>query len=479
MPGVDVHGIHQYTPNERRTMTIKIFDTWTRTVREFEPLKPGVAGIYCCGPTVYNYAHIGNLRTYLFEDFLRRMFEFNGVVCNHVVNITDVGHLVSDADSGNDKMEEGSKRTGKSAWDIAKEYTEAFKSDLTLLNIKHPTTWCRATDHIPEQIAFVQEIESKGFTYRTSDGIYFDTSRLEGYGYLARLNVEGLQSGARVDLGEKRNSTDFALWKFSPKEEKRQMEWPSPWGVGFPGWHIECSAMASKYLGDFFDIHCGGEDHIPVHHTNEIAQTQVARSTRLANYWMHAYFLQLQESKMSKSSGEFLRLKVLIDKGYEPAAYRFLCLGAHYRSHLNFSWESLDAAGVALGRMRSAFYALPQGGTPDARALQQFRDFINDDLNVPRALALAWEVLRSDLPGEAKRATLVEFDRVFGLQLAEWQPKSEEIPTEIAALLEARQKARVEKRWADADAARDAIAKAGYELKDTPKGPVVTKTPGR
>jgi cysteinyl-tRNA synthetase len=255
-------------------MTLRLFDTYARSIRDFEPLDTAEVRMYTCGPTVYNYAHIGNLRTYVFEDVLRRVLEFNGYRVRHVMNITDVGHLVSDADTGEDKMELGSRRTGKSAWEIADYYTRAFKDDLACLNILEPTIWCRATDHIPEQIEMIRCIEARGFTYRTSDGIYFDTSKLPGYGTLARLDIEGLRAGMRVELAEKRNPTDFALWKFSPPDQKRQMEWESPWGVGFPGWHIECSAMSAKYLGTFFDIHCGGEDHVPVHHTNEIAQTE-------------------------------------------------------------------------------------------------------------------------------------------------------------------------------------------------------------
>jgi len=255
-------------------MPLKLYDTYTRSVREFEPLHPPEVGLYTCGPTVYDYAHIGNLRTYIFEDVLRRALAFDGYTVKHVMNITDVGHLTSDADTGEDRMEKGSRRTGMSAWEIAGMYTQEFQADMERLNIQQPTIWCRATDHITEQIETVQCIEAQGFTYRTSDGIYFDTAKLPDYGYLGRLDIEGLQSGARVERGEKRNITDFALWKFSPPGQHRQMEWDSPWGVGFPGWHIECSAMSAKYLGPFFDIHCGGEDHITVHHPNEMAQTQ-------------------------------------------------------------------------------------------------------------------------------------------------------------------------------------------------------------
>ena len=289
---------------------LRLYDNYTRTLRPFTPLDPGgEVGLYTCGPTVYDYQHIGNYRTFLFEDVLKRVLEWNGYRVRHVMNVTDVGHLTSDADTGEDKMEKGARRTGKSAWEIAKLYTEDFLADMKRLNLEDPTVLCRATDHIREQIDFIADIEKKGFTYRTSDGIYFDTAKQPDYGHLARLDVKGLEAGKRVDLGEKRSATDFALWKFSPAGEKRQMEWDSPWGKGFPGWHIECSAMAQKYLGDYFDIHCGGEDHIPVHHTNEIAQTEARVGTRLANFWMHGYFLLSNDAKMAKSAGEFLRVQ--------------------------------------------------------------------------------------------------------------------------------------------------------------------------
>lgn len=451
-------------------MTLSLFDTYTRTVREFQPIHPPEVGLYTCGPTVYDYAHIGNLRTYIFEDILRRVLEFNGYPVKHVMNITDVGHLTSDADSGEDKMEKGSRRTGMTAWEIARFYTEAFQNDLKRLNIQEPTVWSRATDHIQEQIDMVRCIEAKGYTYRTSDGIYFDTAKEADYGVLARLDVEGLQAGARIDMGEKRNPTDFALWKFSPKDQQRQMEWDSPWGKGFPGWHIECSAMSAKYLGPFFDIHCGGEDHIPVHHTNEIAQTEACYGTRLANFWVHGYFLQLDNAKMSKSSGEFLRLQVLIDKGYDPLAYRFFCLSASYRAKLSFSWEGLDSAAKSFDRLRNAIYELGAPGELDPELHAQFLDAINDDLNMPRAVALAWEVLRSDRPAPVKKAALLDFDRVLALGLADYQPKEEEIPAEFTDLLEQRKQARAEKRWKDADAIRDQIAAAGFEVIDTPQG---------
>jgi cysteinyl-tRNA synthetase len=450
-------------------MAICLYDTYTRSLRLFEPLHKEV-GLYTCGPTVYDYAHIGNLRTYIFTDLLRRTLEYNGYAVKHVMNITDVGHLISDADTGEDKMEKGARRTGKTAWEIAEFYTQSFREDLEQLNILNPHIWCKATDHIAEQIEFIQCIEAKGFTYRTNDGIYFDTSRLSDYGYLARLDVEGLQAGARIEIGEKLHATDFALWKFSPPGHKRQMEWDSPWGIGFPGWHIECSAMSEKYLGPFFDIHCGGEDHISVHHPNEIAQTEACYGTRLANFWMHGYFLQFDEAKMSKSAGGFLRLQTLIEQGYDPLAYRFFCLNAHYRAKLNFAMEGMDNAVKSLGRLRAQVYEWGKPGNIDEGYADQFTAQINDDLNMPRALAVTWEVAHSSLPDSTKKATLLHFDRVLGLRLAEWEPSQETIPDEIMSLLQLRQQARAEKRWADADALRRQVSDSGYDIEDTPQG---------
>jgi cysteinyl-tRNA synthetase len=454
-------------------MTLRLFDTYTRSRRTFAPLQPPAVGLYACGPTVYDYAHIGNLRTYIFEDILRRVLDFNGYTVTHVMNITDVGHLVSDADTGEDKMEKGARRTGKSAWAIAEFYTQAFKEDLRRLNILEPTIWCRATAHIPEQIEAIRCIEAKGFTYRTSDGIYFDTSKFPGYGRLARLDITGLQAGVRVGVGEKRHPTDFALWKFSPSDQQRQMEWESPWGVGFPGWHIECSAMSATYLGPFFDIHCGGEDHIAVHHTNEIAQTEACHGTHLANYWLHGHFLQLDEAKMAKSTGDFLRVQTLMERGYDPLAYRFFCLSAHYRAKLNFTWDSLDGAATALQRLRLATDSWGPPGRADTEYMQQFTEQINDDLNLPRAMAVTWDMVRSGLPVATKKATLLQFDRVLGLRLTKWQPPEEAVPEALMTLVQQRQQARAEKRWKDADALREQINVAGYEIEDRPEGPRV------
>ncbi|HEY5670828.1 MAG TPA: hypothetical protein VIS10_12595, partial [Anaerolineales bacterium] len=368
-----------------------------------------------------------------------------------------------------------SRRTGMTAWEIAKLYTQEFKLDLERLNILEPTIWCRATDHISDQIEVIQCIEKNGYTYRTSDGIYFDTSKMRDYGLLARLDIEGLQAGARIDIGEKRHLTDFALWKFSTPDQKRQMEWDSPWGVGFPGWHIECSAMSAKYLGPLFDIHCGGEDHISVHHTNEIAQTQACYGTRLANFWMHGYFLQIDEARMGKSAGNFLRLETLIDMGYDPLAWRMFCLNAHYRAKLNYTVDGLDGAMISLDRLRKAAYDWGEPSVVDEEYVAKFLETVNDDLNMPRAMALTWDLVKSDLPNGTKKATILYFDQILGLRLDEWEPIEEIIPDEIMELVQKRQEARQDKRWKDADALRDEVSVAGFEIEDTPQGPRVKR----
>lgn len=451
-------------------MALVLYDTWSREIRPFTSIQPGRIGLYCCGPTVYDYAHIGNLRTYLFEDVLRRALVLNGYQVEHIVNITDVGHLVSDADEGEDKMEKGSRRAGESAWTIAERFTSAFMDDWRKLNLLEPNVWCRATDHIPEQIEFIQTLERKGYVYTTTDGLYFDTSKQDDYGYLARLNREGLQAGKRVAIGEKMLPTDFALWKFSKPALKRQMEWESPWGRGFPGWHIECSAMSAKYLGSRFDIHCGGEDHISVHHSNEIAQSQACHGSRPANFWMHGHFLTLDAGKMSKSSGGFVTMQSLIERKIDPLAYRYLCLTAHYRSSLRFNFEALEAAQAALDRLRTAYAGWPEAGEPDSGFVERFIAEVNNDLNLPRALAVMWELVKSDLPPRVRKATLDRFEAVTGLGVGEWQEKTTDVPPAIAALAARREEARAAKDWSTADSLRDALVAAGWQLKDGVRG---------
>jgi cysteinyl-tRNA synthetase len=459
-------------------MDLTFYDTYERKLMTFAPLRPDQVGLYACGPTVYDYAHIGNLRTYLFGDILRRVLTLNGYTVRHVINITDVGHLTSDADTGEDKMEKGSRRTGRSAWEIAHFYTEAFQHDLEKLRILSPAVWARATDHIGEQIAFISGIEKNGYTYRTDDGIYFDTQQVPDYGRLARLNRTGQIAGHRVEAGQKRSPADFALWKFSSASDKRQMEWDSPWGRGFPGWHIECSAMSAQHLGALFDIHIGGEDHVPVHHTNEIAQHEACHGHRPARHWLHGAFLQLDDGiRMSKSGGDFLRLDTLVEHGYDPLAYRYLILTAHYRSPLTFSWAALNASQTALNRLRNAYHNLVgiAGSEVDQDYKLAMQAEINSDLNTPRALALAWELLKSPVAPAVQKATLEWLDEVLGLGLAGWAPVQHHVPQEVADLVAARAQARADRRWDEADKHRLAIEEAGYAVRDTTAGAVVEK----
>ena len=397
---------------------------------------------------------------------------YNKYKLKHVMNITDVGHLTSDADTGEDKLELAKSRERKSAWKIAEFYTKTFKEDMKNLNIIPPNIWCKATDHIKEQINLIKILEKKGLTYETKDGIYFDTSKLKDYGKLARLEKDKLKAGIRVDVKDKKHATDFALWKFSSKDQKRDMEWKSPWGIGFPGWHIECSAMAMKYLGDNFDIHCGGIDHIQVHHTNEIAQSEGATGKKFVNYWMHGEFLVLKDAKMAKSGDNFITLNSLIEKRYDPLAYRYLCLTAHYKSPLDFTYESLDSAQTGLNRLRSRVFELKNKKNNvknnDASVYEkEFLGYINDDLNLPRALALLWKMLEDDsLNGKYKLAT--KFDSVLGLNLT--KIKKEKIPKEVIKLAEEREKFRKEKKWKEADVSRDKIKKLGYVVEDSDSG---------
>lgn len=460
-----------------------LFNTLSRKKEKFIPLENDKVKMYCCGPTVYNYAHIGNLRTYFFEDILKRVLLYNGYDVFHVVNITDVGHLVSDADEGEDKMEKGARREGKTVWEIAEYYTNAFKKDISELNILPPDIWCRATDNIQEQINLIQCLEKKGFTYITSDGVYYDTSKFEDYGKLALLDVEGLEEGKRVAFSdEKKNKTDFALWKFSPKDVKRQMEWDSPWGKGFPGWHIECSAMSMKYLGETFDIHCGGVDHISIHHTNEIAQSEGCTGKQFVRYWLHGEFLIEEKGKMAKSNEEFLRLPVLIEKGYSGLDYRYFMLMTHYRKKLKFSYKALEAAKKGFSNLKNIILEIKEliSDRIETKNLQnskliswqnKFIENINDDLNVAGGLGVLWDILKDDnLKPEEKLFLSYDFDRVFGLKLKEL--KKEEIPQEILDLVEKRKVAKVNKQWTEADKIREKIKAKGYEVLDLKNGEI-------
>ncbi|MFA6317643.1 MAG: cysteine--tRNA ligase [Elusimicrobiota bacterium] len=453
-------------------MPLSLFNTLTRRKEEFVPLRPPEVGLYTCGPTVYNYLHIGNYKTYVFEDSLKRVLTFFGFKVRHVMNVTDVGHLVSDADEGEDKLEVGAAREGKSAWDIAKFYTATFLQDCGELNILPADVLCKATDHIPEQIALISRLEAKGLVYRTSDGLYFDTAKFPSYGRLmGSEHVKGLEEGARVAANrEKRSLTDFALWKLSPSDKKRQMEWDSPWGRGFPGWHLECSAMAMKYLGETFDIHCGGVDHIPIHHTNEIAQAEGATGKPFVRWWMHGEFLLMNQAKMAKSAGGFVTLADLKAKGFDPLDYRCHCLSAHYRRQLDFTWETLEAARTARRRLREASLGLAKA--PAAPAPPEFsaafRDSLADDLNMPGALASVWDCLRSDAEAGAKKAFFEQAETVLGLGL--FKEEALELTPEAEKLLAARSKARAEKDFGLSDKLRKELDGLGILVEDTKQG---------
>jgi len=463
-------------------MKLYLYNTLTRQKEEFTPIRPGEVGLYTCGPTVYNFAHIGNLRTYIFEDVLKRVLAFNGYTVRHVMNITDVGHLTGDRDMGEDKMETGSRREGKTAWDIAESYTRAFKQDIAQLNILEPTVWCKATDSIPEQIDLIRILEGKGFTYKTGDGIYFDTARFPGYAKLSSQNLDALQEGARVEKNpEKRNATDFALWKISPAGSRRQMEWASPWGVGFPGWHIECSAMSMKFLGEQLDIHCGGIDHVDIHHTNEIAQSEAATGRKFFNFWMHGAFLNIQGGKkMAKSEENFLTLEnALIKQGIPPLAYRFAAFLTHYRKPMEYSDESIQAAKNGLEHLCNQVRDVAKSGEASAGAAnsafrEKFLEAVNDDLNMPRGMAVIQEMLKSDIPNTEKHATILDFDRVLGLGLDQVD-KPQELPAKVKNLVEARRMARQAKNWAESDRLRDEIQMLGYTVKDTRDGMTLLK----
>ncbi len=451
---------------------IKLYNTLTRKKETFKPIIAGKVGMYSCGPTVYWYQHIGNLRTYIFSDILRRVLEFNGLEVKQVMNVTDVGHLTSDADEGEDKMEKAAAKEGKKAEDIANYYLKIFREDFKKLNIQEPSLWCKATEHIKEQIVLIERLEKKGFTYKTSDGIYFDTSKLKDYGQLAKLNVEGLESGKRIDFGDKKSKTDFALWKFSSPEDKRQQEWNSPWGVGFPGWHIECSAMSMKYLGETFDIHTGGIDHIPVHHTNEIAQSEAATGKKFVNYWLHGDFLTLHGEKVSKSKGGLYTISELEELGFKPMHYRYLVLNTHYRKPLEFSLDTLKSAGNAYERIKNITSGLEDNGKTNKEYLKEFEKAINDDINMPQALAVLWKLLR-DENAKGKFATIKEMDKVFALDLL--KKDETKIPSEIKKIADEREKARQGKDWKKSDELRDKLKEMGWNVKDTKDGWVLEK----
>ena len=471
---------------------IYLTNTLSGTREEFHSLVPHKVRMYNCGPTVYDYPHIGNFRSYIFADTLRRMFEYNGYSVKQVLNITDVGHLTSDADEGDDKVEKRAKEEGKKVADIVGAATKAFFDDLKKLNAKNIyATFPKASEHIPEQIAFVKTLEEKGYTYKTGDGIYFDTSKFKGYGKLGNIDIKGLQEGARVEANkEKHNPTDFALWKFSKEGEKRQQEWDSPWGVGFPGWHLECSAMAMKHLGKKIDVHTGGIDHIPTHHNNEIAQTESVTGEQFAAFWLHNAFLKIEGKKISKSLGNTIFLRNIIDRGISPLAYRYWLLTAHYSKPLNFTWDALEGANAALFRLHQ--YFVEKLGNRTGHVIpeyqERFHTYINDDLDTPKAIALLHEIMHESKAKPADiRATFLDFDSVLGIGFSESTKKLlenlsgeqklrvGELPEHVAKLLKEREEARKNKNYAKADELRKAIESEGYLVKDTHKGAKVVR----
>ncbi|MBI9104042.1 MAG: cysteine--tRNA ligase [Spirochaetales bacterium] len=464
-------------------MKLEFYNTSGRKIEEFVPVSEGKAGFYCCGPTVYNYAHIGNLRTYVFEDLLRRVLAYAGYEINHVMNITDVGHLTDDGDDGEDKMEKSARETGRTVWDIARHYTDAFFNDTEKLNIIRPEVTCTATEHIQEMIDLIKKLEEKGFTYLTGGNLYFDISKFPEYGKMALIDRQNLQAGARVAVDEnKRNPGDFVLWFTKSKFENHVMLWDSPWGKGYPGWHVECSAMSMKYLGEHMDIHCGGVDHIPIHHTNEIAQSEGASGKKWVNYWLHGEFLLLKKAKMSKSSGSFLTLTSLEDMGFDPLDYRYFCLGGHYRSQLIFSEESLEASKSARKNLNERILKLKERGESgdleklDGKALEyleSFRTHIARDLGVSRGLSDMWQLLKDpDVCDEDKLSIVLDMDRIFGLSLKDVKAEEKEGDPEIDALVEERNRSRSEKNFARADEIRDELLARGIEIKDSPQGTV-------
>ena len=461
-------------------MDIYFYNTLTKKKQIFIPLNLKEVKIYSCGPTVYKDATIGNMRTNIFQDVLRRVLRYNGYKIKHVMNITDVGHLVSDGDEGEDKMLKSAREEHKTPLEIAKHYTKLFFNDLESLNIESPEVVCKATEHIKEMLEYVKELMKNGYAYETSTAIYFDISKLDKYPILSNLNVEEQKAGARVDVDpEKRNPYDFALWIKAP--ENHLMKWDSPWGPSYPGWHIECSAMGRKYLGEQFDIHTGGIDLIPTHHENEIAQSKGACGKIPANYWMHGEYLLINGGKMSKSLGNVYLIKDLKEKGYDPIVYKLFSYSCHYRNKLNFTWEGIEAASKSLERLKKGYKAHLEGKDEvDNRTVseyeERFHKAINDDLNMPSAMSVVWEVVRAEEKSPKLAELLLKFDTVLGLKIEEeTQKQLEEIPQEILNLVDQRKIARENKDWIKSDELRELINQKGYDIKDTKQGIEIKK----
>ena len=454
-------------------MKLNLYNTLSRKKEEFTPINDTVR-IYSCGPTVYSFAHIGNFRAYVFMDTLRRVLKYNGYTLKHAMNITDVGHLESDADEGEDKIAKAAKKENKNPYEIAKYYTDIFLMDFDRLNIDRPEIICKATDHIKEMVEYVSDIVKNGYGYETSRGIYFDISKLDKYPVLSDRKVDEQIAGARVEIDkEKRNPEDFALWIKAP--ESHIMKWESPWGLCYPGWHIECSAMSNKYLGEEFDIHTGGIDHIPTHHENEIAQCKGRCGRIPARFWMHCNFLTVDGGKMSKSLGNIYTINTLMKRGIDPIAYKLFCFSSHYRNQLNFTFEGIEAANKSLTRLREGFRNHLDGNDEisDEEILEiksRFEEAINDDLNMPSAMGVVWETIRCTKKSRKIAELLLKFDEVLGIKMDEKPEKEVDIPEEIMKLVEERNQARKDKNWELSDKLRDIIKEKGYTVIDAKDG---------
>lgn len=479
---------------DRDCPKISLYNTHTRKIESFKSICAGEVKLYCCGPTVYDFQHIGNLRTYIFEDILVRVLRYAGYNVNHVMNITDVGHLVSDADEGEDKMLLAMRREKKRSCDIAKYYTDIFFEHCKLLNIKRPNIACNATEHIEHMIALIAKLLDRGYAYLSGGNVYFDVAQFPRYGDLALLPLDNLKSGARIDIDDKKkNSVDFALWFTKSKFENQELVWSSPWGIGYPGWHIECSAMAMHYLGSQIDIHCGGIDHIPVHHTNEIAQSECATGCKFVNFWIHGGWLTNDKEKMSKSSGGFVTLSDLIERNINPLAYRYMCLTALYRRELSWSWDSIGSATSSYNKLKSSIQQLKEQvklekyqenlicdvtvlTKPASDYLKLFEEAIFSDLNMPKSLAVVYSTIGSDsISAGDKLFLLARYDEILGLDISEMIKQEASIPAEVLALNAERDIARKEKRWQDADTLRSRIAEFGFLVMDSSSGGVLRK----
>lgn len=456
--------------------TLSLYNTLTKKVEVFKPRNPKEVTIYSCGPTVYDAPHIGNMRAYITADTLNRALRLAGYIPKHVINITDVGHLTNDSDHGADKVEVAAKQTGRTAKDITEHNTQLFFKDLERLKIPlDHYHFPRASEFIQEQIALVQRLESGGYTYRTDDGIYFDTSRFPAYGHLSGQTLSEREAGARVDLGQKKNPTDFAVWKFSDPAEARQQEWDSPWGRGFPGWHLECSAMVFELLGEQIDIHTGGMDHIPIHHENEIAQSEAVTHKQYVRTWIHGAFITINKEKISKSLGNTITLDQLIERGIDPQAYRLWVLQGSYRTPMNFTWDAIEAANTTLERLRKARPSVAPG-TPDKDTVAKATSYLFSNLDTPKIVALLSEVAgKKDMQPKTQAATLDVLSSMLGISLELPERDTEETPETILALLLEREAARQEKRFTEADEIRARIEASGYQVHDTETGPSVTK----